>query len=272
MYKIIKKIIGYFFIFVVFSFFTWIGYLFFSGRDPVILMYHSIGEKLEKESVLNVSEEAFEAQMALLHRSGYRVISLSDLAGMIEHGQRIPFKTVVITFDDGYENNYTKAYPVLKKYHFPATIFMIVDYIGLEKEMVGHRYRFLNKEALKSLSDEGLISIGAHTKSHPYLPSVKEPALLDEEISGSRKGLEDILKKLPEAFAYPVGGYNNDILKCVQKAGYRVAVTTLPVKKGVTRLNPLALKRIKMTEKAKKPFVFFIETSGYYIRMKEMSG
>lgn len=271
MCKIIRKITGYLLAFVVFSFLVWFGYLFIGGRDPVILMYHSVGENLEKESILNVSEEAFEDQMSLLKKGGYHVVSLMDLVQMIECGKRVPFKTVVITFDDGYENNYAKAYPILRKYHFPAIIFMITGNIGQEKEMAGgHRYRFLSKEMLRTLSNDGLMSIGAHTVTHPYLPDVSDPDLLEKEISGSKEELENIIKKPVEAFAYPVGGYNEAVLRCIKKAGFKVALTTLPLKKNRDRFDLFTLKRIKMTEKARKPFVFFIETSGYYIRMKEM--
>ncbi|MFH1691407.1 MAG: polysaccharide deacetylase family protein [Candidatus Omnitrophota bacterium] len=271
MCKLIKKIFLYFFVFVVFSFFVWIAYLVLGGRDPVILMYHSVGESLEKESILNVSEEVFSKQMAFLRQGGYHVISLLELAQMIEDHKRIPFKTVVITFDDGYENNYTIAYPILKKYQFPATIFMVVDYIGQSRQIRGHEYRFLDKKMLLEMAREGLMAIGAHTRSHPYLPDIKDGHMLDEEVVASKKDLEAILKEPVNTFAYPVGGYSAEVIQCVRKAGYHVAVTTLPLKKDLNRFNLFALKRIKMTEKVDNPFVFFIETSGYYVRMKEMS-
>lgn len=271
MLKIIKKIFLYLFVFVVSSFLIWIGYLLLSGRDPVILMYHSVAEPLEKENILNVSKEVFNKQMAFLRDGGYHVISLLDLAQLIEQHKRIPFKTVVITFDDGYENNYTIAYPILKKYNFPATVFMVVDYIGQSKKIIGHDYRFLDKKMLFEMNQGGLMMVGAHTRSHPYLPDIKDNSILYEEIAASRKDLEAILKGTVDAFAYPVGGYNAQVLKCVQEAGYRVAVTTLPFKKDFNRFNIFALKRVKMTEKVNNPFVFFIEASGYYIKMKEMS-
>lgn len=269
MLKIIKRIFIFFFVFVIFSFFIWLGYLVRGGRDPVVLMYHSIGEPLKEESLLDVSEDAFQKQMSFLRDGGYHVVSLLDLADLISRNKAIPFKTVVITFDDGFENNYTKAYPILKKYNFPATIFMITGYIGRQKEMLGHRYGFLNKEMLLELSEGGLVTIGSHTKSHPYLPDCKNVYELDDEISGSKKELENILKKPVETFAYPIGGYNEDVVECVKNAGFRIAVTTLSLKKNPKSFNIHALKRVKMTERSKNPFVFFVETSGYYIRMKE---
>lgn len=270
MFKTIKRIFIFFLVFVISSFFIWFGYLMQGGRDPVILMYHSVGEPLGKKSLLNVSEGVFQRQMSFLHDDGYHVVSLLDLADLISHNKKVPFKTVVITFDDGFENNYTRAYPILKKYNFPATIFVITGYIGRQKEMLGHRYEFLNKEMLLELSEGGLVTIGSHTKNHPYLSDCKNADEFYDEISGSKKYLEDILKKPVETFAYPVGGYNENVVKCVKDAGYRIAVTILPLDKPPKSFNIYGLKRIKMTEKSKNHFVFFIKTSGYYTRMKEM--
>lgn len=265
MLKIFKKIIFYFIVFYLTSFLVWTGYLFLHGRDAAILVYHSIGEQIPEYNAPYLSEVAFKKQMDFLYRHHYRVISLMDLVKLLREKKKIPPKTVVLTFDDGYRNNYTKVFSILKQYHFPATIFIITGALG--------KNEFVTAQMIKEMSDSGLIAIGAHTKSHPYLPSIKkDEKRLHDEIYGSKEVLEKILKKPVEAFCYPIGGYTPRIEKMVRSAGYKVAVTTLPRRHGFAHKDLFALKRIKITEKSKDPVVFFIQTSGYFLRMKEMGG
>lgn len=269
MLKKLKKIILYFVLFIFASFFIWIGYLLSAGRDAAILMYHSVGEPMEKHS-LNVSQEAFEKQMAFLSWHRYNVISLLDLAQLLRDKKKIPPKTVVITFDDGYENNYTKAFPILKKYKLPATIFLVSNFLGKEEVLYGHNFQFMTAKMAREMSESGLITFGAHSENHVYLPDISDEKILHREIYGVKEDLERILGKPIYAFCYPIGGYTPEIEKEVRRAGYLVAVTTLP-KRGFAHNDIYALKRVKVSEGSGNMFKFFIETSGYYIRMKEMS-
>lgn len=273
MMKIIGKIALYLAVFIFVSLLIWLGYLLLGGRDAAILMYHSIGEPgLSKTETINVSEEAFQRQMKFLRDHHCHVISLLELADLLEHKKKIPPRTVVITFDDGYENNYTKAFPVLKKYGFPATIFVIADFLGQEQRIYKHPhvFKFMSVAMVREMSGSGLITIGSHTKSHIYLPDIKDSALLRDEIEGSRRVLEKILGKPVGVFCYPKGGYTPEIERLVRQAGYKAAVTTFP-HHGFAGSDIYALKRIKITESSKDLSIFFIETSGYYMRMKEMS-
>ncbi len=264
MLKIARKIILYFVIFVLSGFLSLAVYLGAHGRDATILSYHSIGEEIPEHKTPYISEEAFKKQMDFLNRYHYRVISLADLVELLVNKEKIPAKTVVITFDDGYRNNYTKAFPILKQYRFPATIFVIVDYLG--------RKDFMTAQMLEEMSDSGLVTIGAHTMGHAYLPKIKrDEGRLRYEIFGSKEALEKILGKPVEAFCYPIGGYTPHIEELVREAGFKVAVTTLPRDRGFAHEDIYALKRIKVTERSKDAFVFFMQTSGYFLRMKEMS-
>lgn len=270
MIRVIKKIFFYLIIFMLVSLGIFLAGLFKGGRDAAILMYHSVGGPGSKNYPLDISLDSFEKQMAFLHRYHYRVIPLLDLAQLLKDGKKVPRRTVVLTFDDGYENNYTKAYPVLKKYGFPATFFITTDYVGQEKDFLGAHFRFMTPQMLIEMAGSGLVTIGAHTMTHEFLPSVKDESLLWREIRGSKEVLEKILKKPVLAFCYPSGGYTPHIERMVRRAGYQVAVTTLGKNKGFAHRDIFALKRIKPTDAAANPFVFFVETSGYFLRLKEL--
>lgn len=268
-FKIVKKIILYSLAVVVSGFLILAVFLIRQGPDAAILMYHSVDE-VGARSGLNIPLADFERQMAFLHRHRYRVISLLDYADLLRQKKRVPFKTVVITLDDGYENNFTKAWPVLKKYGFPATIFVITDRLGekysLEK---GLSCSMLTRQMIAELSDSGLMSIGSHTRSHVYLPDVKGEDILWKEIYGSKQALEKIIKKPVDAFCYPFGGYTSRIEDLVRKAGYRVAVTTCKQRSFVHE-DFYALKRINMSAASTNPAVLFVKTSGFYLRLKEL--
>ncbi|HQP91713.1 MAG TPA: polysaccharide deacetylase family protein [Candidatus Omnitrophota bacterium] len=268
MFKIIRKILSYFLIFVLASFAIWLGHLFTGGRDAAILMYHSIGEPVPESENLNMGMDVFEWQMKYLHDNKYNVIPMEELLRNLKEKKPVPPKTVVLTFDDGYENNYRKVFPVLKKYRFPAVIFIPIDFIGVEKEFFGHRYRFLDKKMIKEMSDSGLVVFGSHALDHKQLTLKKSQSSLRKEIFDSKLSLEKITGKKADLFCYPCGVYDEQIEKVVREAGYAAALTTFPKEKGFAHSDIFALKRIKPT-KIRSKFVFFIQTSGYYMRMRE---
>ena len=142
---------------------------------PVIIMYHSVGEEgmaLDGyEAKLNVSPAAFAKQMKFLHERNYNVIPLAEFIERIKTDEDIPPMTLTITFDDGLKNNFLHAYPVLKKYNFPATIFIATDFVGKEN--------FLTPGDIK-IMQENNISIGSHTVSHKWLPALDEKSIHKE--------------------------------------------------------------------------------------------
>lgn len=271
MIRVLKKTVLYFLIFLGASFLFWVGYLVAGGRDAAVIMYHAVGEGLPPTNTINISEEAFGAQMDFLHHNGYRVIPLGDLVELLKSKKPIPPKTVVITFDDGYEDTYTKVFPVLKKYRFPATVFLISNFLDKERALDGGTFKFMTRTMAKEMAASGLVTIGSHTRSHHYLPHIRDEAALYEEIAGSKKALEVMLGRPVEFFCYPIGGVTPRVQRYVREAGYVAAVTTLPRHHSFAHRDIFALKRIKMTERARHPFILFVQLSGYYLRMKEMS-
>jgi len=184
------------------------------------------------------------------------VISLDELVQGIKNGASFSEKTVVITFDDGFENNFLYAFPVLAKFDIPATIFIVTGYMG-EKE------GYLNWDQIRFMSNNGM-DIGAHTRNNEYLPSIKDPGSLWDEIAGSKKDIEENLGTNVMYFCYPIGGFTKDVKDTVRKAGYKGACTT---NRGTDRYNKdvYELNRIKITNSdCTKPLHFRAKLSGYY--------
>ncbi|MBN2097715.1 MAG: polysaccharide deacetylase family protein [Candidatus Omnitrophica bacterium] len=220
-----------------------------------ILMYHHIDGDGE-DSSLSVSPENFRRQMQFLAAHKYNTISLAEFVQSKVKGEKLPHNSVVITFDDGYADNYGYAYPVLKEYQIPATIFVIVDAIGEEE--------FVNLEQMKEMCASGVITIGSHSLSHVYLPD-RDKTTLEREIAGSKTKLEARLREKIDFFCYPIGHFNEKIQQIVKAAGYQAACTT---NRGrvETNLNQdlFALKRIKITDSWPNLFIFWVKLSGYY--------
>ena len=178
-------------------------------------MYHRFGYR---QNTLFVTPENFKRQMKYLKDKGYKIISLDELVEGLKTGRRFPHNSVVITADDGYEDNYTYAYPVLKKYGFPATIFVIADFIDTKKD-------FMSWDELREMSRHN-ISFGGHTKNHAYLPSIKKEGALWDETRGCKESIENRIGSNVDYFCYPLGGFTGHVKQTVKKAGYKGACTT----------------------------------------------
>ena len=179
-----------------------------------ILYYHSI--MLETGNDLRMPPDQFEAQMAYLQDNGYNSVSLEQLYQASYKGGTLPEKPVVITFDDGYVDNYTTALPILKKHGYTATVFMVTSYIGGKG--------FMSWPQLKALVTEGW-EIEGHTTHHSYLTKI-DPSTLLRELRPPKELLEKELGQPVNFFAYPYGDLNANVVQKVKDAGYLLAVTT----------------------------------------------
>lgn len=204
----------------------------------IILMYHCVFAGAE--SFMNVEPKEFERQMKYIADSGRAVIPLSELVSRLKSGAQLG-SSIVITFDDGYMDNYTNAFPVLKKYQFPATIFVVTDRIGMRDERGLSR---LSAQQMKEMESSGLVEIEPHTRTHPHLS--KLPALeAQAEIVGAKEKLEELLEKKCRHFAYPYGDFNPEIGGLVRKSGLESAVS---VSEGSVKLGAdlFALPRVSI--------------------------
>ncbi len=194
----------------------------FLHRRAAILMYHSIGNA---PMFFVVHEKEFTWQMAYLYQKQYRVISLIELIHLIATGEKIPRKTVILSFDDGYEDTYSAVFPILKRYGFPATIFVTTGWVGDKNLAIGRdgiRFPMLDTRQIHEMYSSGLISFAPHTSTHPRL-SRSAPDGARREILGSKVALEKIISGA-SVFAYPYGDYDAYSLGIVREV-FDAAVT-----------------------------------------------
>lgn len=179
-----------------------------------VLYYHSV--MVEKGNEVRMPPEQFEEQMAYMKENDYESITLDQLYEALFKDGALPAKPFVITFDDGYEDNYTTAFPIVEKYGFTAVVFMVTSYIDGDG--------FLSWSQLKELSNHGW-NIEGHTVSHPYLSQLDATKVVNE-LCRSKEVLETGLGKSVKYFAYPYGVFDSDIVQAVKDAGYLMAFTT----------------------------------------------
>ncbi len=230
------------------GFFVWI-----SGKYVVpIMMYHNV-DYTDVLKPNTVSPQNFERQMAYLKEHGFNVLSFENLVRLISENRKIPRKSVVITFDDGYADNYTHAFKILKKYGFPAIVFMPSDLVGRD----GH----LTWPQLREMTEHG-IAIGSHTRLHAYLPDLSLEQQR-EEIFGSKRVLEAQLGVPVKYFAYPIGGFSNAIKEIIRQAGYQGAAAT---NRGYDRFNKdvFELNRVRFSDKDNRDDYLWMKLSGAY--------
>jgi len=187
----------------------------FQGPGEVtvpILLYHHIGYST-KDSNYYVSPEVFESQMNLLYTLGYKTISVEQLVQAIQHGAQLPAKPILLTFDDGGETVYTEALPIMQKYGFTGTAYIVYNYIGAGL--------FMDRDQIRELHTAGW-EIGSHSVNHIELPT--HPSKQLDEIVNSRWRLESYLDVQIRSFAYPFGAYNEDSLYYVRYVGYIAAM------------------------------------------------
>lgn len=183
-----------------------------------ILMYHYV-EDANTSSLpyLFINTYYFEAQLKTLKKHCYQTMFVRDVAEALYNNKSLPQKNITLTFDDGYADWYYNAFPLLKKYQVKATMFMIVKNIGTPG--------YLTKEQMREMADSGLIEFGSHTLSHVNLKNSSASAA-QNEISKSKKQLEDILGRPVYSLAYPYGFFTKRDEALCQKAGYLSCVST----------------------------------------------
>jgi peptidoglycan/xylan/chitin deacetylase (PgdA/CDA1 family)/glycosyltransferase involved in cell wall biosynthesis len=192
-----------------------------------ILMYHAIGLPHESAGPFVMTANRFAKQMAWLKRMGYHPISLTQFLTCQREKQLPPARSVVITFDDGYADNYTYAFPILRQYGIPATIFLVSKFIGHiniwdQDGQLGSR-PLMSWSQIQEMKGQG-IHFGAHSSTHPALTAISSFQAVSE-ITDSRKLLESKLGVPANIFAYPYGEYNLSIQSILQEAGFIASCT-----------------------------------------------
>ncbi len=189
-----------------------------------ILTYHTIGDyKVILPAGINTSVEVFRSHMDYLFRNDYQVVPLDEIVDHIIHAQKMDRKTLAITFDDGYEDHFLNAYPILKQYGFPATIFLTVKYIDgywkSEKAKNG-RIKALSNDQIVEMHEGGLVQFGSHCYSHRNLLAADEKQRIFE-IRNSKLLLEKLVGEEVLFISYPFGAYDEGVKDIAGKTGYR---------------------------------------------------
>lgn len=197
-----------------------------------VLYYHSVDPSEANEVI--ISPEKLKEELTFIKDSGYTTLTISELNDYILNNTPIPEKSIVITFDDGYADNYINAFPILKELDIKATIFVISNFTDKD----GY---YMTSQQIKEMSDYG-IDIQSHTASHSHLNQLTYEEQLSE-LKTSKEKLESIIGKPIISVAYPFGDYDDNTILASEEAGYSLAFNT---NKGLADRddNPLNLNRI----------------------------
>jgi peptidoglycan/xylan/chitin deacetylase (PgdA/CDA1 family) len=206
-----------------------------------ILMYHYVRVVTNPRDIigknLSVTSTLFAQQMQYLADHDYTTLTLRDVYSILAGEELLPARPVALTFDDGYLDFYTNAWPILKEHNFTATSYIITGFVG------GSAY--MTWDQIRELDATGMVDFGAHTVHHLDL-QLLGPTRLWKEIYGSKLALEQQLGHPVTDFDYPSGEYNAQVIADVERAGFKTAVTT---HYGVHQTINLAftMRRVRVT-------------------------
>ncbi len=234
-------------------------------RPVPVLMYHHVNP--HHGDTVTVTPEVFEAQMEHLRESGYRTLTAAELLEYMNGDLALKQKAVVITFDDGWLDNYLYAFPVLKKNHLNATVFIVTDrierasgrmvslpdYVPTHNESKaliekGEACRVaLNWKLVEEMAGSGLVQFYSHTKSHRKCDQLSERELF-EELGQSKQIMEENLGRTCPFLCWPYGKYTHGAVQVAKAVGYRALYTT---DHGVVKAgsDPFSVKRIVVKDR-----------------------
>ena len=189
-----------------------------------ILCYHRVGQGAGR---MMLSAASLAQQFEWLSANDYSVVRLQDLLGFLEGRQALPPRSVVLTFDDGYESHHRLVLPLLKKHGFPATVFLYTDFVGGSDA--------LSWSQMQEMVASGLVDIQAHSKTHtnlieraPEENDARYRQRVEAEVRLPREQIERRLAKPVLSYAYPFGDANETVLELLTRNRYQLAVTVQP--------------------------------------------
>jgi peptidoglycan/xylan/chitin deacetylase (PgdA/CDA1 family) len=225
-----------------------------------VLMYHRVCPNTEwRESDWSVTAGTFEKHLRFLKEHGYSAATLDDLLDqpfdhMLVSSSRKP---VVITLDDGYLDNYTTAFPLLQKYGFTATLFVVTDFLRRANWWDGEdsmgKAPLMEPKHMREMMAYGM-QFGSHTVSHPKLCELDDKSV-ERELKESRLTLEDVLSAPVKHFAYPYGSVDERVKRIVARTGYKSACA---VNSGPLHFDedPYEIRRVLVSNRANEPYLY----------------
>jgi peptidoglycan/xylan/chitin deacetylase (PgdA/CDA1 family) len=189
-----------------------------------ILCYHRFGPRANN---LTVTPQAFEAQMRYLRDNGYTVVPLTRLVDFLEGKAALPRKSVVVTIDDGYRSTYEIAWPILKRYGYPATVYLYSDFVGAGDA--------LNWAQMKEMAAGGQIDIQPHSKTHANLTmrladenEARYRERIRREVDAPIDAIRDRLGEPTVSYAFPYGDVNDTVVEMLRAKNVKLGVTVTP--------------------------------------------
>lgn len=238
-----------------------IMYIKFRNYVP-ILMYHRIADVPGDRNSLPA--EKFEEQLRFLAQNGYTAITPDMLYMHYTKQKRLPRKSVLLTFDDGYHDNYMEALPLLQKYNMTAVVFPIYNWIGKKNQ-----WENFGKQETTTMTEDELrlwlnagMDVQVHTLNHPFLTECKDKQL-KEEVAVSKRQFEQLLKRPMEYLCYPYGFFDKRVIDEVRKASYKMAFAIFD-NVPLWQINLFALPRIPVPSH-QKMWEFKLKVSSIHV-------
>lgn len=212
-----------------------------SARIPILMYHHITVAPPGSDAVgvdLSVPPDVFSAEIKFLHDQGFHAIHLTDLIDHFEHQSPLPPRPIIITFDDGYDDNYLNAFPTLKDYGYVGTFFIISKFADTAAP------GYMNWQQVEEMGANGM-EIGSHSLDHRFNLGDMPASVQWAEIKPSFDAVRQHLPDQAPLFAYPSGSYNSTTISFLKQLGYVAAVTT---RQGTTQYGqaPLELRRIRI--------------------------
>ncbi len=220
------------------------------------LLYHKIDlptADVKIRGAFTVPQK-FERQIAYLKKKGFEFYTTSELISFYRANGEFPPRSIAVTFDDGWKDNYQHAFPVLKKYGAKATIFLVTSCIGQNTDKVtaegeGRREHLSEKDILE-MSENG-IEFASHSLSHALFHQIGNQEI-EAEVTESKQIIENLTQKECSTFAYPAGFFTDFAKEAVRKAGYQAAFST--VYGPENNWDIYALNRVEILRRDSFPF------------------
>lgn len=192
-------------------------------KVPVLMYHHIMNGYDPKKASAILSPVEFREHLKTLKANNFHFITLQQYYEHVMSGRTLPAKPIIITFDDGYASNYEIAFPMLKEFNIPATIFVVTDTVGETPEGGKVNYAHFTWEQAKEMQDSGLVDIQSHTATHCKLARVSYDQM-QRELRMSKYAIEKNLGKTCDILAYPYGSYNDQTIQAAREAGYKMQI------------------------------------------------
>lgn len=240
-------------------------------KEIPVLMYHRVVEAVPMKNSkfkIYITKDKLDWQLGNLKKRGFNFITFKDISNGVEVK-----KPIILTFDDGYEDNYTNLLPLLKKNNAKAVIYCLAN-SSIEPDLLNERMGYQNtslmsSKQIKKCHDSKLVEIGSHGLSHSYLTGLTRQEVHDE-LKQSKDSIEKIIEDSVVSFAYPYGCYGKREKELACEIGYSFAVG---ISDGPIKMTDdyYGIRRISIFFNIGK-FSFWKKTSGFYFRLLKLKG